>query len=392
MDGLPKIALRDFYKSDDFKAVHSVWKSEEVEKLLNFIAPDETSNCVAVFESTGTYSYFWKQQFRARGITVLVADRGMVKSTRRSLGGTDNKDDAFDALVMVALYVRHYLEIYDRRFWVSDRPTEIKQIKRCLLDLKTTVKKQTAFINTVKSRLAFEYPARAKIQSKRHGELEPDSPPGFWAWLAGRGDMISANPRSRFENHYTKEVKADRANVSSLTRQFAAQICDLHSSKAVIQNQLVELLKLEDFVKYHEVFERFGFGPIERGWILSRIFPFDSFLCMPKKAALRRFRQACGLGKVEKSSGQIAAGKGGGKWTGCSNTRSVLWTYCYTRIEPNKNKSYSPLQQELKQFFLERSRDARGAKKRGRNLADARNATCRKLADLVFRELHQALK
>ena len=293
---------------------------------------------------------------------------------------------------MVALYVRHYVEVYDRRFWVSDRPSEIKDLKRVLLDLKTTVRKQTAFINTTKSRLAFEYPARAKIQSQRHGELEANKPPGFWAWLAGKGELISANPRSRFDNHYKKEMEAGRANVSELTREFAKQICNLHSIEADLENKLVKLLELGVFSKYHQVFDLFGFGPRERGWILSRIFPFDSFLCLPKKAALRRFRQACGLGKIEKSSGQVAAGKGGGKWTGCSNTRSTLWTYVFTRIEPDIRKNYLPVQVELKEFFRGRAIDNSGAKKRGRNLADARNATCRKLADMVFRELHRVLK
>ena len=83
LDGLPKIALRDFYKSDDFKAVHSVWKSNEVDKLINLLASDEsTNNCVVVLEGTGTYSYFWKEQFEKHNIPVLTADQGMVKSTK----------------------------------------------------------------------------------------------------------------------------------------------------------------------------------------------------------------------------------------------------------------------------------------------------------------------
>ncbi len=52
---------------------------------------------MAILEGTGTCSYFWKEQIQKKGIFVLVADQGMVKSTRRSLGGTDNKDDEFDA-------------------------------------------------------------------------------------------------------------------------------------------------------------------------------------------------------------------------------------------------------------------------------------------------------
>jgi hypothetical protein len=115
---------------------------------------------------------------------------------------------------------------------------------------------------------------------------------------------------------------------------------------------------------------------------------------LPKKRALRRFRQACGLGKVEKSSDQVRAGGGGGNWTGCANTRSTLWTYVNCRIEPQKLKgqTYTATQLELREYFVGRAFDADGTKKRGGRLADARNATCRKLTDLVFRELYNEVK
>ncbi|MCC3409781.1 MAG: transposase [Microcoleus sp. PH2017_10_PVI_O_A] len=385
LDKIPDFALRDFYKSAEFKSCHFVFKTDEIGKLIETIGSD----CVVVLEATGTYSYFWKEQFSKQSIPVLVADQGMVKSTRKSLGGTDNKDDAFDALVMISLYQRHYVEIFDRRFWVADRPAEIKQIKRLLLDLKTTVQKQTAFINTTKSRLAFEYPAKAKISSKRpNGNLDPSAPPPFWAWLAGKTEAICSRWLTRFNTSYKLNPGS---GISDLTRQFAAQICDLHAIEASLEIKLAKALECELFGKYHQVFDLFRFGLRERGWILSRIFPFDSFLHLPKKTALRRFRQACGLGKIEKSSGQVAAGKGGSRWTGCSNTRSILWTYVHNRIEP-ENISRSSVQSELREFYVQRKFNANGTKKRGRQLADARNATCRKLADSLFREIYRAFK
>ena len=88
--------------------------------------------------------------------------------------------------VMCELYRRHYLEIYDRRrFWVKDLSPKIQEIRRTLLDKKTTTQKQTSFINTVKGRLAGEYPARATVQSqRRNGFLQTGGPPAFWAWQA----------------------------------------------------------------------------------------------------------------------------------------------------------------------------------------------------------------
>jgi hypothetical protein len=60
----------------------------------------------------------------------------MVKSTWRSLGDTDNKDDKFDALVRCQLYRRHYLEIYDRRLWVKELSPKIPKIRRALAGLE----------------------------------------------------------------------------------------------------------------------------------------------------------------------------------------------------------------------------------------------------------------
>jgi len=392
LDNFPTIALRDFYLSPEFKLVHETYGTGDIQALVDRIG---SKSAVAILEGTGTYSYFWKEQLQKKGIFVLVADQGMVKSASRSLGGTDNKDDEFDALVMCELYRRHYLEIYDRRFWVKELNPKIQEIRRTLLDLKTTTRKQTSFINTTKGRLAWEYPARATVQSqRRNGFLKIGQPPAFWAWLAGRGDFLSKSIQSCFNNHYRKESEFDRANLSDLTRQFAAAICDLHDVESGLEIRLIELLGDSLFDRYHKVFDRFNFGYRERGWILSRIYPFKDFLCLPKKRALRRFRQACGLGRVEKSSGQVKVGAGGGNWTGCANTRSTLWTYVNCRIEPQKLKgqTYTAVQLELREYFVGRAFDADGAKKRGGRLADARNATCRKLADMVFRELYNEVK
>jgi hypothetical protein len=396
LEKFPTIALRDFYLSPKFKQVHSVYKTNEIQVLVDRIAGlAGEAAAIAILEGTGTYSYFWKEQLQKRGIFVLVADQGMVKSTRRSLGGTDNKDDEFDALVMCELYRRHYLEIYDRRFWVKELNPKVQEIRRTLLDLKTTTRKQTSFINTIKGRLAWEYPARARVTSQRaNGFLKIGQPPAFWAWLADRSDFLAKSIQSRFDNHYFKERELDRANVSTMTRQLAAAVCDLHNIEAELELKLIELLGDNLFCDYHRVFDRFVFGYRERGWILTRIYPFEDLLCLPKKRALRRFRQACGLGKVEKSSGQVRAGSGGGNWTGCANTRGTLWTYVNCRIEPQKLKgqSYTITQLELRQYFVGRAFEADGTKKRGSRLADARNATCRKLADLVFRELYNEMR
>jgi hypothetical protein len=122
--------------------------------------------------------------------------------------------------------------------------------------------------------------------------------------------------------------------------------------------------------------------------------PLETSCAGRQKRALRRFRQACGLGKVSKSRSQVRAGSGGGNSTGCANTRSTLWTYVNCRIEPQKltGQTYTTIQLELREYFNCRAFDADGAKKRGRRLADALDATCGKLTDIVFRELYNEVK
>jgi len=304
-------------------------------------------------------------------------------------------NDEFDALVMCELYRRHYLEIYDRRFWVKELNPEVQEIRRTLLDLKTITSKQTSFINTVKGRLAWEYPARTTVQSQRRkGFLQIGQPPVFWAWLAGCGDFLGRSIQSRFNNHYHKKCELGRVQITELTPQFAAVICDLHDFESGLEVRLIELVGDSLFVSYHRVFDLFAFGYRERGWILSRIYSFEDFLCLPKKTALRRFRQACGLGKVEKFSGQVRPGSGGGNWTGCANTRGTLWTYVNYRIEPQKltGQTHTTIQLELREYFIGDAFDADGTRKRRRRLADARNATSGKLTDLVFRELYNEVK
>jgi hypothetical protein len=89
-----------------------------------------------------------------------------------------------------------------------------------LLDLKTTTRKQTSFINTVKGRLAWEYPARATLEcQRRNGFLQIGQPPAFWAWLAGGGDFLARSIQPRFNNHYHKESELGRVQITELTRQ-----------------------------------------------------------------------------------------------------------------------------------------------------------------------------
>jgi transposase len=71
LEEFPSIALRDFYLSPEFKQVHAVYGTREIQDLVDRIGE---AAAVAILEGTGTYSYFWKEQLQKKGIFVLVAD------------------------------------------------------------------------------------------------------------------------------------------------------------------------------------------------------------------------------------------------------------------------------------------------------------------------------
>ena len=135
----------------------------------------------------------------------------MVKSTRHSLCGTDNKDDEFDALVMCELYRRHYLEIYDCRFWVKELNPKIQEIRRTLPDLKTTTRKQTSFINTVLGRLA-------KGVSSTHHSSKSAAP---WVFADSRATCFlgwACRPRLRRQKAFRLASTITTAHGSELGR------------------------------------------------------------------------------------------------------------------------------------------------------------------------------
>ena len=176
---------------------------------------------------------------------------------------------------MCELYRRHYLEIYDRRFWVKELNPKVQDIRRTLLDLKTTTRKRTSFINTIKGRLAWEYPARTTVQSqRRNGFLQTGGPPAFWAWLTGCGDFLALRIQSRFNNHYHKKCELGRAQITELTRQaFSGDLRPALWSNLGWRSGRLSCSVTICSIATTPVFDLFAFGYRERGWILPSNLP-----------------------------------------------------------------------------------------------------------------------
>jgi hypothetical protein len=123
--------------------------------------------------------------------------------------------------VMCELYRRDYLEIYDRRFWVKELNPKVQEIRRTLLDLKTTTRKPSQFHQHRLGTISLG------VSSTCHSS-EPAAQWLFTNWTAtcflglasqGCGDFLAIRIQSRFNNHYHKECELGRVQIAELTRQ-----------------------------------------------------------------------------------------------------------------------------------------------------------------------------
>jgi hypothetical protein len=64
LEEFSSIALRDFYLSPEFKLVHAVYGTSEIQDLVDRIGE---SAAVAILEETGTYSIFLERAASEKG-------------------------------------------------------------------------------------------------------------------------------------------------------------------------------------------------------------------------------------------------------------------------------------------------------------------------------------
>jgi hypothetical protein len=172
---------RDFYELPEFDGYH--YQKPIDAEMADFLAALNPK--VVVLEPTGPYSKFEITALEERGIPFLLVNQTMVRDTRKSFGGSDNKDDPFDSLLMTVIYYEKWERVLDRRFWVQYRHPTIRRIRTLLLDIRSAVKKSGAARSSIKQRLVRgEWIAKAKVSSDRqNGSLHPDKLPAFYAWL-----------------------------------------------------------------------------------------------------------------------------------------------------------------------------------------------------------------
>lgn len=401
--------LRDFYESSNFvRHLRILPQSHHSITLIRRMKPYRV-----VFETTGRYSVWWRQRFAENRIPYEIANQSLLAASRRYIAGSDNKDDAFDGLLLTKFFWDKFVNSFDRRCWLRKQEPEIVQLRRLLLDLKGSNKKINQTKNSLKANLASEWPEVSKISSKIIANpTSLDALPAFYAWLADWREYGTWELARHLETRWNRQAEIDHAQLSPQTRDLARIVCIFSNQKVRLQEEVSSILSASQFAPYHQIFEEFAFDMSCRGWLLARIFPFEQFLAEdgqavvsysgPKKTkkhrSKRRFKQALGLGSSTFQSGQSSSQS---KNQGSAEARSALWLYFSRQIEFHfdrqgalhlgKTRAADGPMRRAEEYWLQRAYDRLPSgqlqKRAGKTLIAARNATVRKIAELLFSAL-----
>jgi hypothetical protein len=118
--------------------------------------------------------------------------------------------------VMCELYRRHYLEIYDRRFWVKELNPKVQEIRRTLLDLKTTTRKPSQLYKYRQGTAGSGISGTCHISKSAAQWVFRNWTATCFLGLASQGcvDFLALRIQSRFNNHDRKECELGRAQIT----------------------------------------------------------------------------------------------------------------------------------------------------------------------------------
>ena len=214
-------------------------------------------------------------------------------------------------------------------------------------------------------------------------------------WLVGEKVGTSRTGWTRMENEYKKSIVSRfGAGISQFTRTQAKLLLTIHNEVQFIEMELERYLKCPEFEPYQKIFDSFGFGLRTRARLLSRIYPFESFLLPDGKFWIERtqrlttptkrrgdrrrrnhdsnpttpkttkknksrnsFKLRLGMGTVLKASGDDEKIIPGGN----SICRQALWLYVLTKVETG-NLPDTPQAQKLIEYrnYLKSQTDGSG--------------------------------
>ena len=102
--------------------------------------------------------------------------------------------------------------------------------------------------------------------------------PPLWGWLAKRED-ISPLGKKRLDNLYEKSIAREYGlEIDPMLELHSQWMCDIAQYEQRLESRIREMLAEPVFKPYIEVFNKFGFGLRTRARLLTRLYPFESFL------------------------------------------------------------------------------------------------------------------
>lgn len=330
-------------------------------QYLNEVKPD-----FAVMEPTGIYSRLWRKILDYCGVPILWIGHMELKRYREGKSPRGHqKSDALDALMMASHphdpEHRTDLGELDLKRYLKPQTDSIEELRSLILQQKHLMRVQSPIVNYLRQRLSYEFPERALSETKSQNYL-----PALWGWLAGGSDGCSAKGQRIIEKAYAESIASEIGiEISDFSRLHGRWMIDIAIAEREIKFKLMEVMELPEFQPYREVFRLFSFGLMTEATLLSRIYPFESFLVEGKpfieiehrivsqretsfedgrvvvkfrEGEVKRikrnrsrdsFKMRLGRGTILEASGDSWIEKGAGSQL----CRNALWLYVLTTVE-----------------------------------------------------------
>ncbi|MFQ4139618.1 IS110 family transposase [Nodosilinea sp. PGN35] len=262
---------------------------------------------VFIIEPTGDYSKIWIDLLKANERCVLRVNPKRVRAMKE-YHGIMSKTDRYDS-AFLALYGAENFENPDA--FLSDYAEDLREV---LL--------QHVFISRMAGNhqrrlwqlLSREWPEACRSRSgskpQQNREFLEATPPGLWRFIAGEEYSQAARRQRSLD-------ETIGSGLSELSRTLAAQVCELERKQYAMEERISTLSAAPEFAPYHTVFDLFGFGPLTRASILSRVYPFQQFMGPDGKPIRLRVPSAKGdrLHRRNKSLGAFRLSLGNGTKT-----------------------------------------------------------------------------
>jgi hypothetical protein len=285
-----------------------------------------------ILEPTGYwYASFWVNCAKKLGLDIYWISHQQTKINRQHYFKTKNKDDYLDALTIALTYFDKsglddlgnppILNNYDH--------DSIDLLRRTFHEREQIDKNKNSLINQLRQRLCCEHPEIAQRDFDYIGVN------GFNPTL-GHIAGLRNNPR----------IKATSGTeISEYSRLLANDIVMYATRISIKEAELSEILELEQFKDYCQVFNQFLFGTVTQSLLLLHCYPIERFLVNGKPyfrgdhdISLRKFQAYLGLGYSYQISGDTSAKQDKIKksWKGSDLMRSHLYAHALVTICPNK--------------------------------------------------------